>query len=55
MRDCPFCLGKIPLAAVKCQHCGEWVDGRPPVDAANNLWRAARYYISLRYCWVWSD
>jgi uncharacterized membrane protein YvbJ len=28
MKQCPFCIGQIPDAAVKCQHCGDWVDGR---------------------------
>jgi len=25
MERCPFCLGKIPKEAAKCQHCGEWL------------------------------
>jgi hypothetical protein len=29
MKQCPFCMGQIPDAAVKCQHCGEWVERRP--------------------------
>lgn len=22
---CPYCMGDIPLDAIKCEHCGEWV------------------------------
>jgi predicted amidophosphoribosyltransferase len=28
-RACQFCGSEIPYGAVKCKHCGEWVDGRP--------------------------
>ncbi|MEN6624633.1 MAG: zinc ribbon domain-containing protein [Candidatus Sumerlaeia bacterium] len=28
-RTCQFCGSEIPAGAVKCRHCGEWVDGRP--------------------------
>ncbi|MGF7119445.1 double zinc ribbon domain-containing protein [Methanobacterium oryzae] len=24
-KSCPYCRGKIPIKAVKCMHCGEWV------------------------------
>ena len=30
---CPYCRAEIPAQAVKCRHCGEWVDGRS--EAAN--------------------
>ncbi len=36
-RSCPFCAEPIQMAAVKCRHCGEFVDGRarvaPPAGA----------------------
>ena len=25
-RICKYCEGKIPLDALKCMHCGEWVE-----------------------------
>ena len=28
VKSCPFCGEKILLAAVKCKHCGEFLDGR---------------------------
>jgi hypothetical protein len=31
-KDCPYCLGKVPSAARKCQHCGEWLTERHVPD-----------------------
>lgn len=45
VKSCPFCLGQIPYAAMKCQHCGEWVDGRPPQAPTDPLGRAANQYV----------
>jgi TM2 domain-containing membrane protein YozV len=30
-KPCPFCAEMIQAAAVKCRHCGEFMDGRRPI------------------------
>lgn len=35
-KRCPFCAETILLAAVKCKHCGEFVDGRAPDNSLSN-------------------
>jgi len=32
-RRCPYCAEIIQIAALKCRHCGEFLDGRPKAQA----------------------
>lgn len=35
MKKCPYCCAEIEGQALKCKHCGEWVE-QPPGNKHNN-------------------
>jgi hypothetical protein len=43
MKSCPYCLAEIPDRARKCQHCGEWIEGRPERRASRGAPRGDRH------------
>ena len=55
-RPCPFCSEEIQFTAVKCKHCGEFLDGRSQQTQApkpaiqgkqweNEIWKATPSYL----------
>ena len=48
MKCCPFCMGEIPGAARKCQHCGEWVIATPDNLPIGDLGQVANKLINYK-------
>jgi len=41
-KNCPYCMEEIRVEAIKCRHCGSYLNVRPLTQAVTNSWYRSR-------------
>lgn len=50
MKKCPFCAEEIQDAAIKCRHCGEFVDGRSAPNPTQPWYFRTSAIVIVAFC-----
>jgi len=52
MKKCPYCAEDIQDAAIKCKHCGEFLDGSSRAAEEKIKWYFRKSFIIIAVCSV---